>query len=135
MNDCGSEISCYWESGSMSFGADYKLKYSACLWVGIKPEESGELYVTVDTDRATDYSNEDVVAQYTDSVASGFFNFLDLDFTKLSFGVNSNPQMNKLSIKVKKFVYYKLIFSTVSANTTATVTSADIRVRYTGNVR
>ena len=135
MNDCGSAIQCYWESGSMSFGADYKLKYSPNLWVGLKPEESSEIYVTVDTDRATDYSEEDIVAQYTDSVASGFFNFLNLDFTKLSFGVNSNPQMNTIKIKVKKFVYYKLIFSTSTVNTTATVTAADIRVRYTGNVR
>lgn len=126
MNDCGTAISCYWESGSMDFDADYKLKYSSNLWLGIKPEDYGEIYVTVDTDRQTDYSEK--------SVTSGFFDWLDL-FGYLSFGINTNPQMNKIAIKVKKFVYYKLIFSTVSVDTTATVTSADIKVRYMGNVR
>jgi hypothetical protein len=45
------------------------------------------------------------------------------------------PQTDRLKIKVRKFTYYKLLFSSASANTTATVTSADIRVRYAGNVR
>jgi hypothetical protein len=43
--------------------------------------------------------------------------------------------MNNMKIKVKKFTYYKLIFSSNSNNTTATITSADIRVRYMGYVR
>jgi hypothetical protein len=135
MHDNGGSISCYWESGSMDFGMDFKRKYSACLWVGIKPEEYGAIYVTVKTDRQTDLSEEESASNYTESTATGFFSFLDLDFTRLSFGVNEMPQTDRLKIKVKKFTYYKLIFSSVSANTTATVTSADIRVRFTGNVR
>ena len=43
--------------------------------------------------------------------------------------------MERLKLKAKKFTYYKLIFTNDSANTTATVTSADVRVRYTGYVR
>ena len=134
-NDNGAEISCYFESGSMDFGADFKRKCSPGLWLGIKPEHNGEIFVSVDTDRKANYSDASVVSQYTDSVVSGFFSFLGLDFTRLSFGINTNPQMNRMPIKVKKFVYYKLLFSTVSSDTTVTVTSADIRVRYTGNVR
>ena len=40
--------------------------------------------------------------------------------------------MTKLKIKAKKFVFYKLIFKSNSASSTATVLAADIRVRYTG---
>lgn len=135
MNDNGTDISAYWESGSMDFGAGFKRKYSPCLWLGIKPEEYGEIVVTVKTDRQTDLSAETSASNYTETSASGFFNFLDLDFTRLSFNVNSNPQTDKLKIKAKKFTYYKLIFSSVSDNTTATITNAYIDVRYTGNVR
>ena len=42
------------------------------------------------------------------------------------------PQMKRLKIKAKKFVFYKLILSSNNENAAATVTSADIRVRYTG---
>lgn len=135
LNDNGENIVAFWESGSMSFNANYLRKYSPCLWVGIKPEAYGAIKVTVQTDRQTDYSTEDVLADNTDTVASGFFSFFDLDFTRLSFNVNNKPQMFKLKTKVKKFTYYKLIFSSNSVNTTATVTGADIRVRYTGDVR
>jgi hypothetical protein len=140
MHDNGEDIQCYWESGSMDFGLDFKRKYSANLWVGIKPEEYGAINVTVQTDKKTDYVDEAAAAAYTEgvlsgTVAGGFFSFLDLDFTRLSFGINDKPQLSRLKIKARKFAYYKLLFSTVSSNTTATVTSADIRVRYAGNVR
>jgi len=135
MNDNGTAITAYWESGSMSFGADYRRKYSANLWVGLKPERYGALNVSVQTDRQNDYTDEELLSNYTENVASGFFNFSDLDFSRFSFGINDKPQMKCLKIKVKKFDYYKLIFTSQSTNTTATVTGADIRVRYTGNVR
>lgn len=135
LNDNGTNIVAYWESGSMSFGADYMRKYSPCLWVGIKPEASGVIRVTVQTDRQAQYPDAETVANYTSDVASGFFDFFDLDFSKLSFNVNEKPQMNKIKLKVKKFVYYKLIFSSNSNNTTATVTGSDVRVRYTSDAR
>jgi len=43
--------------------------------------------------------------------------------------------MNRIKLKAKKFTYYKLILSNRSADTTATVVSADIRVREAGYVR
>lgn len=127
MNDNGSNIVAYWESGSMSFGADYMQKYSSCLWVSIKPEDSGEINVTVQTDRQSD--NQSAV------IGSGFFNFVTLDFTKLSFNCNDKPKIQMKKIKVKKFVYYKLIFRSDSNNTTATITAADIDVRFIGKAR
>ena len=43
--------------------------------------------------------------------------------------------MTRLKLKAKKLTYYKLILTHDDADTTATVTSADIRVRFTGYVR
>ena len=65
-------------------------------------------------------------------VASRLSTFDPANFAHWSFSVNRKPHMKKLKIKAKKFVFYKLIFKSSSASSTATVLAADIRVRYTG---
>lgn len=135
MNDNGAPIEAYWESGSMDFGAPHKRKYSRGLWLGIKPETSGEIKVTAITDKTSNLNEELSASVNTQTSASGFFSFLDLDFTTLSFGVSDMPRIDAHKIKAKKFTYYKLIFASAKANTTATVTNAEISVRYTSNVR
>lgn len=122
--DDGQPIDAYWESGSMSFGQDFMRKYAAMLWVGIKPEARAEVTVTVQTDRKSEYAEKVIVS----SLAS----FSNANFAKWSFKTSRKPFMTKLKIKAKKFVFYKLIFSNNSADTTATVLAADIRVRFTG---
>ena len=122
--DDGKAIDAYWESGSMAFGADYMRKYAATLWIGIKPESRASVTVTVQTDRKSEY-NEKVIAT---SLAS----FANANFAHWSFKTSRKPFMTKLKIKAKKFVYYKLIFKSDELDTTATVTAADIRVRFTG---
>ena len=112
-DDQGETIDAYWESGSISFEQDFKRKYSAMLWIGIKPENNGYLAVTAETDRKADF------AEYS-------FTTADRE------GV---PEMNRIKLKAKKFTYYKLILKNNTADTTATVVSADIRVRGTGYVR
>lgn len=124
LSDDGEEIDAYWESGAMSFGQDYMRKYAAALWVGIKPESRSEVYVTVQTDRKSTYTEK--------LVDSSLATFSKANFAKWSFDVNRKPHMTKLKIKAKKFVFYKLIFKSSSASSTATVLAADIRVRYTG---
>lgn len=126
-SDEGEAIKAYWESGSMSFNADYMRKYAATLWVGVKPEANTELYVTVQTDRR---------ASYTEKFVYAYLASLDkANFAKWSFGTNRRPQMKRIKIKAKKFVFYKLIFSTETADTTATLLAADIKVRYTGQAK
>ena len=112
-SDEGEAIDAYWESGSMPFGADFRRKYSAMLWVGIRPDDNGYLAVTAKTDRKTDF------AEYSFSTA---------DAAQV-------PEMNRIKLKAKKFTYYNLILSNNTADTTATVVSVDIRVRGTGYVR
>ena len=125
--DNGEVIDSYWESGSMDFGADYMRKYSAMLWLGIKPMSAGEVDVTVQTDRKPATSEKIVLSQLA-SMANA-------DFGKWSFNTNQLPHIFRRKIKAKKFVYYKLIFKNKTENTSAIVTASEIRVRYTGNAK
>ena len=124
LSNDGRAIDAYWESGSMSFGKDYQRKYSAMLWGGVKPESSAEVEVTVQTDRSSSYTEK--------LVSSSLANFAHVNFAKWSFATNRKPQMSRLKIKAKKFVFYKLIFRTSAADSTVTILAADIRVRFTG---
>ena len=108
----------------MAFGQDYMRKYSAMVWVGIKPEGHSEVWVTVRTDRNGDM-NEKVVS-------SSLFSFANVNFAAWNFNISTRPKMRRLKLKAKKFVYYKLVFETESAIASATVLAADIRVRFTG---
>lgn len=126
-SDDAAPVESYWESGSMSFGADYKRKYSAQMWVGIKPESGSRVTVTVQTDRKSEYAEKEVVTELA--------TFENADFADFSFNINRKPQMKKLKIKAKKFVFYKLIFEGETSGKTATVLAVDIKVRYTGNAK
>lgn len=112
-SDEGEAIDAYWESGSMPFAADFQRKYSAMLWVGIRPDDNGYLEVSAKTDRKTDFA---------------VYSFMTDDAAQV-------PEMNRIKLKAKKFTYYNLILANNTADKTATVVSVDIRVRGTGYVR
>lgn len=129
-NDCGEMIEARWESGNMAFRADYRRKYSAMMWIGLVPLWNSELLVTLRTDRKTDFSQK--IVSYNAST------FEHMNFAKFTFRTRRTPEMKRLKIKAKKFTYYKLVLTcenTDNPNSTAEVSSADIRVRYTGYVR
>lgn len=126
-SDDGSPIDAYWESGSMAFNQDNMRKYSAATWIGIKPEENSEVWVSVRTDRKT--TNSMKIA------TSSRFNFGDIDFADFLFATNNMPHMYRRKLKAKKFVFYKLIFRASSTTSSVTVLTADIKVRYTGNAK
>lgn len=117
-------IDSYWESGSMSFGRDYNRKYSAYMWIGLKPESGSKITVTLQTDKKSRYAEK--------AVTTDLAGFGSVDFSDFSFNTNRKPHMTKLKIKAKKFVFLKLIFSDDSLGKTSTVLAADIKVRYTG---
>lgn len=123
-------IVCRWVSGSMAFGADYQRKYAAMIWVAIKPETHGEVWVTVQTDKSSSYREK--------VVASQLFGFDAVDFADFTFELNRKPQMKRLKIKAKKFVFYNLVLESNGPDGEdgfgcgATVTGVDIRVRFTG---
>lgn len=126
-SDSGKPIDCRWESGSLDFGANYMRKFAPMLWIGIKPEPHNECWVTVMTDKKSQYTEK--------LVASDIFTFIPLNFNDFSFGTNIRPHMYRTKIKAKKFVYYKLIFETDTSDTGITVLAADIKVRFTGQAK
>lgn len=126
-NDDLKDIDAYWESGSMDFEMDWRRKYSSLIWVCIKPESQAIVYATAESNRKSDYPDKLITA--------GISTFLHADFNHWSFGTNRKPQLIRAKLKVKKATYYKLIFYSVSSSATATILSADIQVRYTGNVK
>ena len=48
---------------------------------------------------------------------------------------NRAPQIERIKLKVKKFVYYKIIITSGSTFGDVTVLGIDQKVRYTGNVK
>ncbi len=106
-SDNGEAIDAYWESGAMSFSEDFRRKYSAMIWVGVKPEDNGFLEVTAQTDRKSDFAVYEVEGPDSGAV----------------------PEMERVKLKAKKFTYYKLILRNNTADKTATVVSADMRLR------
>jgi hypothetical protein len=128
-DDLGTAIDAYWESGAMDFGADYRRKYSSMLWVSVKPQSNSYVELTLITDRKSEFADK--------AISTGVYTggFADWDFRTFSFATNIQPQVKKIRLKAKKFGYYRLVFKTDHANTTATVLGVDIRVRQTGYVK
>ena len=126
-SDDGRAIDAYWRSGSMTFEKQWQRKYSAVLFVTIKPESNARVTVTAMSNRKSDYPDK--------VVASGLASYNHVDFNHWSFATNRKPQVARLKLKVKKVSFYQLIFESRSASSTATILSTDIAVRYTGNVK
>lgn len=127
MDDDGEPIDAYWESGSISFNAEYNRKYSSTLWVSVKPQTSSYVEITAFTDRKPENAIK--------TIATGSGGFEDWDFSSFDFADFDMAQVKKLRIKAKKFTYYKLVFQSKKAESTATVLSANMRVRETGYVK
>ena len=111
----------------MDFDLDWRRKYSATIWVSIKPESQAIVYATAESNIKSDYPDK--------VITSSLSTFQNVNFAHWSFGTNRKPQLIRAKLKVKKATYYKLIFYSKSASATATILSTDIQVRYTGNVK
>jgi hypothetical protein len=134
--DNGEEIKAYWESGAEAFGKEWMRKYSSVLWVTLKPENRSHVVVTAVTDRNGNLAEEELTAPLPEmSVSASLSTFADADFRAWSFGTSRVPKISRAKIKAKKFVYHKLLFKAEGTNTTATIVSAEIKVRYTGQAR
>lgn len=134
--DNGEEIKAYWESGAEAFGKEWMRKYSSVLWVTLKPENRSHVVVTAVTDRNGNLAEEELSAPLPEmSLSASLATFADADFRAWSFGTSRVPKISRAKIKAKKFVYYKLLFKSEGTNATATIVSADIKVRYTGQAR
>lgn len=126
-NDDGTAIDAFFASGSMAFDKEYIRKHSSVLWVSMKPTSNANLIVTARSDRRGDYMEK--------VISSRLSTFLAADFGNWSFSTDRQPQMERLKLKIKKFVYYQLILKSTANASDATVLGVDIRVRFTGYVK
>ena len=115
VGDDGIAFPAVWESGAMDFGASYSRKYSAALWVGLKPIKGTSVDVTVITDRKNTFHDK-VVSSEKAKIAG-------------------QPFMVKVKIKAKKFVFYHLRLSVNKRMLPVTVTNVEVRVRMTSDAK
>ena len=125
--DDGEVINSRYESGNMAFDADFKRKTSSIIWVSMKPAVNARILISARSDKKSDYAEKEVVSNL-----SGFDH---VNFWHFSFLTNRAPQMERVKLKVKKFVYYKLVITSGSSHGDVTVLGIDQKVRYTGNVK
>lgn len=120
-------ISAVWESGYMDFGADFRKKYSSNIYISMLPQSRSALAITAKTDRRESYMEK--------VIGSNIFSFGNASFANWSFDMNRTPKIKRVRLKVKKFVYYKLIFKVEEPGTRATVLSFDQEVRFSSKVK
>lgn len=133
-------ISCRWESGHMDFGRSNTRKYSSYIWVTLKPGRRVRAWLTARSDRRPSYAEKPV-----ENAVTGLFD--ETDFADFTFETYEVPRARRLKIKVKKFVFYKLLIrcdggaeTTVpeipeSTDGAVTVLSVDQRVRFTSDAK
>lgn len=117
-----TQIKAVWESGYMDFGADFQRKYSSQLYVSMLPQPHSGMTITASTDRRDEYMEK--------LVGSNIFSWVDADFRWWSFDISSSPKIRRVRLKIKKFVYYKLIFRVDNPGARATVLGYDQIIRY-----
>lgn len=117
-----TQISAVWESGFLSFGADFRRKYSSEIYLSVKPQSGSRIVVTAETDKREDYL-EKVIENST-------FQWSNATFTDWTFNVSDRPTINRVRLKVKKFIYYKLIFRIDKPGTQGTILGFDQKIRF-----
>lgn len=120
-------IQAVWESGFMAFGAPHLRKYSGKIWLSILPEPYAFLEVAVRTDKRDDYDAK--------TVSGNTMDFGKIHFGIFSFVMRSVPTIRRLQMKVKKFIYYKLIFRVTTPGAKATVLGYEQHIRYSSQVK
>lgn len=114
-------IECLWKSGFMSFGADFRRKFSSEIYISMLQESNSGLTVTAESDKRSEYAVK--------SVNYNVFSFENLDFGNFTFETLIAPKIKRIRLKVKKFVYYRLVLRNQSGQR-ATVLSYDQKVRF-----
>lgn len=120
-------IGAVWESGYMAFDQDYKRKYSSRIYVSMLPQSRGRMTVTAATDRRDSYMEK--------SLAASIFSYENLSYPLWTYDMSETPKIQRVRLKVKKFVYYKLIFRVEEPGARATVLGFDQQVRFSSLVK
>jgi hypothetical protein len=127
IDDVSTPIKAVWESGYMDFGTDFRKKYSSNIYVSMLPESRSMMTITATTDRRETYMEK--------LLRNDVFSWDNIGFASWTFNLSSVPKIRKVRLKVKKFVYYKLIFRVDEPGTRATVLGFDQQVRFSSMVK
>lgn len=126
-NDDGVAFDSYWESGSIDFNKPFIRKFMSEVWIGIKPQATSKVTVTIATDKKSEYTER--------VVDNSLIDFWHINFADFSFKINRKPQIKKLKIKAKKFAFLKFILKSQELDSSATVLLIDPKIRETGYVK
>lgn len=126
-SDDGANIVAYWESGSMDFDYSWKRKWSKELFVGMRTSGGSGITVTAKSDVKGEY--------YSKRLSMNLNGFDNIDFANFSFNFRSAQKAMRARIRVPRFQFYKLVFASDSASSTATITDVVIMTRMPRKVR
>ena len=115
-------IKAVWESGYMDFGANFRRKYSSQIYVSLQPQTNSEVTITAQTDRRDEYIEK--------TLQANIFGWPGMNFVDWTFDTDDTPKIRRVRLKVKKFVYYKLIFKAEQNGRAATILGYDQQVRF-----
>lgn len=106
----------------MHFGADFRRKYSSEIYVSVQPQSGSNITITAETDKRSDYLEK--------IIENDVFQWSNVNFATWNFNTNDRPTINRVRLKVKKFVYYKLIFIIDKPGAQGTILSVDQKIRF-----
>lgn len=129
-SDDGAAIPAIWQSGSMSFGAEWLKKYTLRVFLGMKPVSDSFVRLYTNSDREMNVGDGTIEPRDPDSM-----NFGAVDFADFTFSTAQVPRIIRHKLKQKKYAYLQIILESNSAKTTARLTSMDITVRNTVYMR
>lgn len=121
-NGIPQKIPALWESGFMNFGADFRRKYSSIIYVSVKPQFNSQIIITAQTDKRADYMEK--------VIDDNVFEWENANFPDWTFNTNDRPKIRRIRLKVKKFVYYKLIFKIEKEGAKGTILGFDQQIRF-----
>lgn len=120
-------IQSLWESGYMSFGQNFRRKFSTYLWLTVKPESGSSVTLTAASDRKSVYAEK--------TLRSELFDYGSVNYGAWSYHIASLLTARRLKLKVKKVVFYKLIIRSHEPGSRATVLRIDQQVRFASLVK
>lgn len=120
--DAPLQIRAAWESGFMHFGADFRRKYSSEIYLSVQPNAKSEVIVTAQTDKRDSYIEK--------TITNNVLDWSNMSFSEWTFNNSNRPVISRVRLKVKKFVYYKLIFRIDKAGAKGTILGFDQKVRF-----
>lgn len=136
IGDDDAPIYAYWESGNIDFGDYTHEKYTPEFWIAHTPAEQGEFSVSGKTNRHEKDAALGEGAAWLADVKE--LDFSALDFAHINFGNESYQKIVKVlhrRLRLRKFIYYKMIFQANETDSGATVHSLSMNVTFGGESR